>query len=456
MHSNSLNHWRFGLGAGSDLLSGGFRRASARSAGQALRVVVLVLVAAAMCVSHPLTAEAQNAPRPRVFLSCAVDCFDSFLRQELNYFDFTNDPYRATHVLVVSRQPSGNGGEQLTLALGSNEVPGRGAVLPVSFIVGRGAQPEEVRRKLLQAVLVVLFDSLRQTEHAQAFQLQLPPREIAELSSLHDPWNYWVFMPELRAAGEGGSGYYYVEGNAAFTIRRVVAASKFRLRASYFRNWNGFRSEGEPLIHGSVGGYDLRALYAQSVGEHWGIGATFNTRSSEFENLEHHAHGGLLGEANLFPYQENASKQLRLAYQAGLWSSKYLEPNNEARTRELKAYHALSLIVDANQPWGSVQWVGQINHFLDTPKLFRLSGGALVGIRLFEGLALALEGEAAWVKDQINLRGRTITDRELLVWTAEQATDFTFEATFGLVYTFGSAHNTIVNPRFARVDLDEE
>lgn len=407
-------------------------------------------------MAYPLTAVAQNTARPRVFLSCAVDCFDSFLRQELNYFDFTNDPYRATHVLVVSRQPSGNGGEQLTLTLGSNAEFVREPVVPVSFVVDRSAQPEEVRRKLLQAVLVVLFDSLRETEHARAFKLHLPQRETAELSSLDDPWNYWVLMPEISAEGEGGSGYYYIEGNAAFTARRVVASSKFRLRASYFRNWNGFRSEGEPLVHGSVGGYAARAVYAQSVGEHWGVGATVNTRSSEYENLKHHAHGGLLGEANLFPYQENASKQLRLAYQAGLWSSNYLEPNRSARTKELKAYHALSLIVDANQPWGSVQWVGQINHFMDTPKLFRLSAGAVVGLRLFEGLALALEGEAAWVKDQINLRGRAITERELLVWTAEQATDFTFEATFGLVYTFGSAHNTIVNPRFARVDLDEE
>lgn len=409
-----------------------------------------------LLVGSPSTAYAQAAARPRLFLSCAEDCFDSFLRQELNYFDFTNDPYRATHVLIVSRQPSGNGGEQLTLTLGSNASLLRAGVLPVSFIVRRDAQADEVRRKLLQAVLLVLFDSLRDTQHAHAFQLQLPSRNAAELSALYDPWDYWVLMPELRAEGEGGGGYYYVEANATFTIRRVVAASKLRLRATYFRNWNGFRSEGEPLVHGSVGGYELRALYARSLGEHWGLGVVANTRASDYENLKLHVHAGLLAEANLFPYQENASKQLRLAYQAGVWSNRYVETNTDDKMHELKPYHALSLVIDANQPWGSVQWVGQVNHFLDTPKLYRVSAGAMLGIRLFEGLALGLEGEGAWVKDQINLRGRTITDRELLVWTAEQATDFAFQATFGLVYTFGSAHNTIVNPRFARVDLDEE
>jgi hypothetical protein len=49
-----------------------------------------------------------------------------------------------------------------------------------------------------------------------------------------------------------------------------------------------------------------------------------------------------------------------------------------------------------------------------------------------------------------------VTDVELLLWTVEQPTDFTFELEFSFTYTFGSTHNTIVNPRFDRVDLEED
>jgi hypothetical protein len=67
-----------------------------------------------------------------------------------------------------------------------------------------------------------------------------------------------------------------------------------------------------------------------------------------------------------------------------------------------------------------------------------------------------LEGQASFVRDQINLRQRPITDRELLLWTALQKTSYIFEFQLGFSYTFGSVHNTIVNPRFGRIDLEEE
>ncbi len=40
--------------------------------------------------------------------------------------------------------------------------------------------------------------------------------------------------------------------------------------------------------------------------------------------------------------------------------------------------------------------------------------------------------------------------------TAQQATDYTFTVQFGISYSFDSVYDTIVNPRFGRVDLDEE
>ena len=103
-----------------------------------------------------------------------------------------------------------------------------------------------------------------------------------------------------------------------------------------------------------------------------------------------------------------------------------------------------------------MQWIGQLNAFLDAPELYRLSSGVVLSLRLFEGFAVNLEGEAALVRDLINLRARPVTDNELLLWTVQQPTDYTFKFVFALTYAFGSIHNTIVNPRFARVDLDEE
>lgn len=96
------------------------------------------------------------------------------------------------------------------------------------------------------------------------------------------------------------------------------------------------------------------------------------------------------------------SRQLRLAYQVGPWANAYRERNRDGRLGEVRPYHALSVITDLNRAWGSVQWVGQVNGFLDDPALYRLSAGATSSLRLHEGLALNLEGKAAHVRDLVN------------------------------------------------------
>jgi len=357
-------------------------------------------------------AESRNAEGPALFLSCPRECFDDYLRQELSYFDVTNDPYRADLTIVVVRQPAGNGGERFTVSL-APRVPGGPSVAPSSFAVTADTPDGVARKHLLQTILRALRTYLAETPHEAAFELALPKRDGAVLSNLVDRWRYWVIAPEVSAAGDGGSGYYVVDMTGAITIRRITEPQKVRLRASYGRRWSGYLLEDGTRIRGDV-------------------------------------------DVNVFPYTDNAAKQLRFAYQLGPWANWYLERNRAGLFHEVRGYHALSLIADLNQAWGSLQWIGQVNHFLDDSNRFRLSTGAVISVRLFAGFALSVEGEAALVRDLINLRRRRVTDRELLLWTVEQPTNYRFEAQLVLTYTFGSKHDTIVNPRFARVDLDEE
>ena len=397
------------------------------------------------------------AARPRLFLGCPRTCFDSYLHQELNYFDFVRDPQLADFILVIARQPAGNGGERFSATLVPRlPQPGQRPPATRAFLAAPGAAAHTSRRLLLQVILRELQLALVGTEHEDAFVLMLPNRDGVALGALGDPWDYWVISPELKGEGEGGSGYYLMDLTGSLTLRRITESTKLRLRGAYLRRFTSFRLEDGSRVYGDVHGWEVRPVYARSVGEHWALGGTFTARGNQFENLRAHLNGGPLVEFNIFPYRQNASEQLRVAYQLGAWANWYDESNQEGLLRELRPYHALSLVADVNQPFGSVQWLGQINSFLDEPQLWRLSTGALLGLRLFEGLAINLEGQAALVRDQISLRRRPVTDNELLLWTAQQRTDYTFQIKFGLSYTFGSVHNTIVNPRFARIDLQEE
>ena len=259
-------------------------------------------------------AESRNAEGPALFLSCPRECFDDYLRQELSYFDVTNDPYRADLTIVVVRQPAGNGGERFTVSL-APRVPGGPSVAPSSFAVTADTPDGVARKHLLQTILRALRTYLAETPHEAAFELALPKRDGAVLSNLVDRWRYWVIAPEVSAAGDGGSGYYVVDMTGAITIRRITEPQKVRLRASYGRRWSGYLLEDGTRIRGDVDEWDVRALYAHAVGRHWALGGVASVRSSEFENLEGHVHGGMLAEVNVFPYTDNAAKQLRFAYQ---------------------------------------------------------------------------------------------------------------------------------------------
>jgi hypothetical protein len=430
-----------------------------------LRLFSAFVVSAALLGAPRARADART---PSLFLSCRdgalqqqaavlpgvpTDCFQDFLRPALSYFDFTRDPFLADYVIVIARERAGSGGDSYGVELVTGAT---GARKHLTVALATDAPVHAVRARLLSGILRLLHAELWDTPHADAFAISLPRRGGPALSALDDPWNYWVFAPEITGLGEGGSGYYFAEGRAGLTIRRITDGSKLRVHGGYSRVLSSYLLEDGSRIYGDVYGWDGRAVYAHSVGQHWAIGALAATYASEYENVKAHVHGGPLIELNVFPYVESASQQLRVAYQAGAWANWYFEESAGGSMQEVRPYHALSVIADFNQPWGGIQWVNQINAFIDAPELYRLSTGAIWSLRLVEGLAINLSGKAALVRDQITLRARPVTDEELLLATAQQPTDYTLELGVGLTYTFGSVHNTIVNPRFGRVDLEEE
>lgn len=394
-----------------------------------------------------------DVPRPNLHLTCPQTCFEDYLRQELSYFDIVRDRHQSDLTLLVVRQKAANGGERISVSLLRQGAPAE----PERVVTTQpAAQPEQIRKQLLDEVLAALYQELADTPHRAAFQLALPQRRDGSLSRLQDPWDHWVASPELTGYVEAESNFHFVELHGALTLRRVTERHRLRLRGSYERKLNRFILEDGAEITGNFHEWGGSLSYAHAVGRRWAVGFTATERASEYENLRGHLHGGAVVEANLFPYSENASRQLRLAYQAGPWLEWYIEPTREGLLHQLRPYHALTLVADANQRWGSVQWAFQLNSLLDEPSKWRLGSAAVVSLRLFEGFAVLLQGRAALVRDQLSLRARPLTDPELLLGNVQQPTDHHVDFQFGFSYTFGSVHDTIVNPRFGRLDLEED
>lgn len=422
-----------------------------------MRWVFPLLLAAVGCGCLASDAAAQSsAARPRVYLDCGRDCLDGdYYRQALSYFDWVRDRHDADIAIRVVKQLASNGGWSYTVTLRRPRQAASASIVR-TVTAAPGDPPAVDRERLMRAAMLSLLEALRGTPHEAVFQVTLPERTGTDLAAVSDGWDHWVFAPEFGALVEAESNYYFMEAEASLNVRRITELSKFRSTTTFTRRSVRFVLEDDERVSGQVNELSQRLVYAHSLGRHWAFGALGVGRTGIYENYQLHLHGGPIFEWNAFPYEENASRQLRLAYQAGAWYSRYFERSVLGRLEDIRPYHALSLIVDLNQAWGSVQAVLQANEFIDAPKRWRLAAGLTFTLALVAGLALQFEGEVAWIHDQINLRRRELTDREIFLETRELEKTVSLTAEFGFSYTFGSVHDTIVNPRFGRVDLEED
>jgi len=63
-------------------------------------------------------------------------------------------------------------------------------------------------------------------------------------------------------------------------------------------------------------------------------------------------------------------------------------------------------------------------------------------------LSFRLYGQYSVVHDQLSLPKGDATTEQILLQRKQLETQFQYNASIGLTYTFGSIYNNIVNPRF--------
>jgi hypothetical protein len=109
---------------------------------------------------------------------------------------------------------------------------------------------------------------------------------------------------------------------------------------------------------------------------------------------------------------------------------------------------SLTTSLEQTQPWGnmSISVTGsQYTHDLD---LYQISVGGFAQMRIFRGFSINLNGNYAWVRDQLHLSLAGATDEEILLQQRQLATSFNYFFSTGISYRFGSIFNNVVNPRF--------
>ncbi len=379
----------------------------------------------------------------KVFIDCS-SCDMNYTRQEIPWVNYVRDVREAQVYVLVTRQNSGNGGNLYTYTFhGMDLYAGMDDTLTyTSNPYETSTEIRERRTTILKAGLL-RFASRTPVIH----EIDIAHGSAIEQEEVTDKWRNWVF--EISTSPEYNAEESYKRLNIRNSIRITKVTPDIKFEIDFDQSYTRQRFIEEDLDTTYLRSFErVENLLVKSLGDHWSAGMIWNINASTSENFDFSTSFMPSIEYDLFPYAEATHRQLRFLYSIGYQFNDYTDTTIYNKTRENLFGHQLRVAYQVQKKWGSIYFsLRGLNYFHDFSK-HMIAGDLFARVRLFKGLSLTMNLEAARINDQLNLKKGELTEAERLLRLREQATGYELQAGIGLSYTFGSIYNNIVNPRF--------
>ena len=397
----------------------------------------------------PKPAPALAAPattRLRVFLEC--DCFSEYLRDEIEWVDFVNQPQDAdVHVLSTSTGTGGGGRELVLRFIGIGRFAGVTQELRVISLTG---DTEVVQRAAVLRTITVGFlyfmargglpGGLDVEVNVEGARQQATPTR--------DRWNLWLFEISADGSLDAEESQRQKSWSLNFSGDRVTEQWKISFGVNLDQEEETFDLDEEDPFTARQQEREGEFFVARSLGPHWSFGLEGRVSSSTFGNTAFSSVLAPAIEYSVFPYRDYATRQFVIQYQAGPGYVRYEEVTLFDKIRELLWQHELSARLDQRQPWGSLQAGVEWSQYLHDFSKYRLEVDGEVSVRVTRGLSFDVEGSASRIRDQLSLPRRDATPTEVLLRLRELQSGYEYSLSVGISYSFGSLFNNVVNPRF--------
>jgi hypothetical protein len=382
---------------------------------------------------------------PKVFLDCP-SCDSNYIRTEITFVNYVRDRKEADVHILVTTQTTGSGGREYTCAfIGQKDYEDIQATL--KYVSRQTDTSDEIRQGMVKVLKKGLVPYVAKTPLADYVSVLF--EEKVKPTSVEDKWNFWVFSMSFSSFldGEKAMNYNSISGN--FSANRVTPDTKLRMSISAYRYENNYDIDGE-TISSTADSKSFSFLFVKSISEHWSVGAWLSASSSTYKNTKLVLSPAPAVEYNLFRYSESTRRQLRFLYKVGYSINRYREETIYDKISESLLNESLSVTLELQEPWGNASVTLEGSHYFHDFDKNRLELDVDFDIRLFKGLSLNIWAYYAGVHDQLSLVKGEATLEEILLQRTELATNYSYYASIGFSYTFGSVFSNVVNPRFGR------
>ncbi len=416
-----------------------------------LALAFIVALAPARAQEQP---PAGNLPATiNVFLDCGF-CDFNHLRTEITFVNWVNDPANADVHLLATSQSTGGGGSEYTF----NFIGRRGfakMVDTLKTVVTVDATSDNRRVAYTRTIKTGLVPYLARTAVASRINISVPGQGSAPVQQQRDPWHKWVFRLGANAFTNGDKNYKFLNSYYSGSANRITEVWRTSFGGSYsYDDQKTFVENGNTAGDADTTFVTIKrnwnsyASQFRGINQHWSLGATGSLGSNNYQNQSQYGRAKAAIEYNLFPYKESTRRQLRAQYGVGAEHYNYIDTTVYLKTTQTVATHYAAVAVSATQPWGEIDAnlsrTAQLRH-----PMFRST--VLYGytsVRIAKGLRFNISGEYDWIHDQLYLRKGSSTVSSVLLRQQALATSYSYYASVGLSYNFGSITNNIVFPRF--------
>jgi len=377
-------------------------------------------------------------------LNVYMDASD-YIRKEIPYVNYVRDIKDAGVYIISTYQRTGSGGTEFSyFFVGQKENAGMRDTL--KFVSSPDETQDEIRIKQVRTLKMGLMRYVAKTPLSKYMNISFSEPLSETVSS--DKWNSWVFKTSIYTFLQGEKTYNdtYVSGN--MSANRITKDWKINISGNLNQDKQKYIIDDTTTITGTNSSKSISSLIVRSIDDHWSFGGTSRIGASSYnnENFKFSFMPGI--EYDVFPYSESTRRQLRILYIAGFTYVNYTDTTIYDKMKENLWSHNISVSYEVVQKWGNIDVsIGYSNYFHDWKKN-NLYVQGFIDLRITKGLSINLGGSASLIHDQLGLLKRDIPVDQILLRRQQLATQYSYFASFGLTYTFGSIYNNVVNPRF--------
>jgi hypothetical protein len=385
---------------------------------------------------------------PNVFLDCSRrDCDLDYIRTEITFVNYVRDPENADVHILVTRQRTGSGGREYTIAfIGREKYKGRDSTL--KYYSKPIDSEDEVRQGFVNVLKQGLVPYLSDTPLAEFITVSYAGKAKAQVVPIRDKWNYWVFYTSFRGNlnfEEQSKRYSY---SISLSANRTTEETKFRFWVNGNFNERRYEISEEEKVESRTSRKTIFTQLVKSINDHWSYGASVSLYSSTYDNADLFASFGPAVEFNIFPYEQATRRELRIQYRLYYSLRNYDEITIYNKEKENLFSQQLQIVWEMKEPWGSMGVQLRGSSFLHDWSKNNIRFEAGLSMRVFKGLSFNIEGEYSRVRDQLALPKTGASKEEILLELKQLATSYDLRLEMGFSYRFGSIYSNVVNPRF--------